>query len=328
MEAQRGYLERLRGELERLKRRYNAVILAHNYQLPEVQDAADYVGDSLELALKAMETDADVIVLAGVRFMAEVAKLLNPDKIVIHPEPAAGCPLADRATPQRLLEARRERPGAPLVIYVNSTVEAKAVSDYVVTSASAVEAVGRLAREGYETILFAPDRNLADWVQENVPEAKVVPVPRDGFCPVHEFLVSPYYIRRAVEEHPAARVLVHPEAPREARRLADYVGSTSQMLRYIGATDPRGEYILGTEEGLAYRARRLYPEARVYPVSPATVCIDMKKITLEKIVRSLEALKPRVEIPREVAVKAREAVVRGLELVGRKPPARLAASPA
>ena len=312
-------LKRLVERLEALKEKRRAIILAHNYQLPEVQDVADYVGDSLELALRAAETDAEVIVLAGVRFMAEVAKLLNPDRVVLHPEPAAGCPLADNASPRALLEARRGHPGAPLVIYVNSTVEAKAVSDYVVTSASAVEAVRRLAGEGHGEVLFAPDRNLADWVQENVPETKVVPVPRNGFCPVHEFLVSPYYIMRAREEHPGARVLVHPEAPREARRLADYVGSTSQMLRYIGSTDPEGEYILGTEEGLAYRARRLYPRARVYPVSPATVCIDMKKITLDKIVRSLETLKPRVEIPGEVARKAREAVVRGLELVGKRP---------
>ena len=306
------YLERL----EELKRSRRAVILAHNYTLPEVQDAADFVGDSLELALKASKTDADVIVLAGVRFMAEVAKALNPDRIVIHPEPRAGCPLADYASPQRLLEAKAEHPGAPLVIYVNSTVEAKAVSDYVVTSASAVEAVRRLDSE---TILFAPDRNLAEWVQENVPDKRVVPVPREGHCPVHEYLVTPYYLERALREHPGAHVLVHPEAPREARRMAEFVGSTSQMLRYIGERDPRGEYILGTEEGLAYRAKRLYPEARVYPVSPRTVCIDMKKITLDKIVWGLEHLNPRVELPRETMEKAREAIVRGLELVGKKP---------
>ncbi len=314
-----GGLEGLLERLEELKRRRRAVILAHNYQLPEVQDAADYVGDSLELALRAVEVDADVIVLAGVRFMAEVAKLLNPDRVVLHPEPAAGCPLADRGSPRLLREAKASKPGAPLLLYVNSTVEAKAVADYVVTSASAVEAARRLAREGVGEILFAPDRNLAEWVSENVEGIEVTPVPRDGFCPVHEYLVSPYYLRRALEEHPGARLLVHPEAPRESRRMADYVGSTSQMLRYIGRTDPRGEYILGTEEGLAYRARRLYPEARVHPVSPRTVCIDMKKITLDKIVSALETMKPRVEIDEAIAKPAREAVLRGLELVGKKP---------
>jgi len=311
------YLDRLRDELERLRRERRAVILAHNYMLPEVQDVADYVGDSLELAIKALETEADVIVLAGVRFMAEVAKLLNPDRVVLHPEPAAGCPLADFATPRVLREAKQEHPGAPLVIYVNSYVEAKAEADYVVTSASAIEAVKRLEAD---KILFAPDKNLAEWVQENVPDKQVIPVPRHGHCPVHEYLVSGYYVRLARERYPGARLLVHPEAPREARRLADYVGSTSQMLRYIGRTDPRGSYIIGTEEGLAYRAKRLYPEATIHPVTGRTVCIDMKKITLEKIVRSLESLKPRVEIPGNIAKRAREAVERGLELVGKHVP--------
>ena len=310
------YVKALLDKLEKLKREQRAVILAHNYMLPEIQDAADYVGDSLELAVKAMETNADVIVLAGVRFMAEVAKLLNPDRIVLHPEPAAGCPLADFATPRLLREAKQEHPGAPLVIYVNSYVEAKAEADYVVTSASAIDAVKRLEAE---KILFAPDKNLAEWVQENVPEKQVIPVPRHGHCPVHEYLVSGYYVRLVKEQHPEARVLVHPEAPRDARRLADYIGSTSQMLRYIGRTDPKGSYIIGTEEGLAYRAKRLYPDATVYPVSARTVCIDMKKITLEKIVRSLETLKPQVEIPSNIAKRAREAVERGLELVGKKP---------
>ncbi len=306
-------LERLEG----LRRRRRAYILAHNYTLPEVQDAADYVGDSLEMALQAASVDADVIVVAGVRFMAEVAKLLNPDRVVLHPEPAAGCPLADNATREAVERFRREHPGAPLLMYVNSPVEAKALADYVVTSASAVEAARRLAREGYEALGLSPDRNLASWVGENV-EARVVAVPPTGFCPVHEYLVSPYYIRRALEEHPGARLLVHPEAPPASRRLADYVGSTSQMLRYIGETDPRGTYVLGTEEGLAYRARRLYPEARVYPVSHRTVCIDMKKLTLDKIVESLEKLEPKVEIPRVTAERAREAVIRGFELIGRK----------
>lgn len=310
-------MDKLRDKLESLRRERKAVILAHNYVLPEIQDVADYVGDSLELAIKALETEADVIVLAGVRFMAEVAKLLNPDRVVLHPEPAAGCPLADFATPRVLREAKQEHPEAPLVIYVNSYVEAKAEADYVVTSASAVEAIKRL---NVDRVLFAPDKNLAEWVQENIPDKQIIPVPKHGHCPVHEYLVSGYYVRLARDQYPEARLLVHPEAPREARRLADYVGSTSQMLRYIGRTDPRGSYIIGTEEGLAYRAKRLYPEATVYPVTNRTICIDMKKITLEKIVKSLESLKPRVEIPGEIAKRAREAVERGLELIGRRVP--------
>ncbi len=315
-----GFVEGLVERLRVLRERRRAVILAHNYTLPEVQDVADFVGDSLEMAIRAAETDAEVIVVAGVRFMAEVAKLLNPDRVVLHPEPAAGCPLADYATRRAIEWFRSRYPGAPLLVYVNSTLEAKALGDYLVTSASAVEAARRLAGEGHEVIGLAPDRNLADWVGESLGgAAEVVAVPPEGHCPVHEYLVSEYYVRRAREEHPGARVLVHPEAPRAARRLADYVGSTSQMLRYIGRTDPRGEYVLATEEGLAYRARRLYPEARVYPVSGRTVCIDMKKITLDKIVASLEHLRPRVELPPETAKRARETVVRGLELVGKLP---------
>ena len=315
-----GFVEGLVERLRVLRERRRAVILAHNYTLPEVQDVADFVGDSLEMAIRAAETDADVIVVAGVRFMAEVAKLLNPDRVVLHPEPAAGCPLADYATRRAIEWFRSRYPGAPLLVYVNSTLEAKALGDYLVTSASAVEAAKRLAGEGHEVIGLAPDRNLADWVGESLAgAARVVAVPPEGHCPVHEYLVSEYYVRRAREEHPGARVLVHPEAPRAARRLADYVGSTSQMLRYIGRTDPRGEYVLATEEGLAYRARRLYPEARVYPVSSRTVCIDMKKLTLDKVVASLERLEPRVELPPETARRARETVVRGLELVGKLP---------
>lgn len=251
-----GYLEGLLSRLEKLKQRRRAIVLAHNYMFPEVQDAADYVGDSLELAMKALEADADVIVLAGVRFMAEVAKLLNPDRIVLHPDPRTGCPLADYAAPSVLRDARREYPGAPLVLYVNSYAEAKAEADYVVTSASALEAVRRLDSD---RVLFSPDKNLAEWVQENNPGKKVVPVPSHGHCPVHEHLVSEYYARKAREEHPGAKLLVHPETPRGARRLADYIGSTSQILRYIGRDNPKGSYIIGTEEGLAYRARGYTP---------------------------------------------------------------------
>ncbi len=304
-------------KLEQLRRRRRAVILAHNYIIPEIQDIADFVGDSLELAIKAAEAEADVIVLVGVNFMAEVAKLLNPDRIVLHPEPQAGCPLASFVTPRMLRSAKQEY-RAPVLLYVNSYAATKAEADYVVTSASALQAAKKLSGE-YDMIIFSPDRNLADWIQEQVPHLEVVPIPRHGHCPVHEFLVSKYYVMKAREEHPNAKILVHPEAPRDARRIADYVGSTSQMVRYIGRTDPKGEYVLGTEEGLAYRAKKLYPEAKVYPITPRAVCINMKKLTLDKLVWSLETLKPQVRIPSEIARKAREAVERGLELVGKKP---------
>ncbi len=297
-------------KIEELKRKLNAVILAHNYQEPEVQDIADFVGDSLEMALKALETDADVIVVAGVSFMAEVVALLNPDKIVIHPDPTAKCPLADFLTPQMVEEAKRENPGRPIVLYVNTYANVKAYADYVVTSASAARLISRLE---YEEVLFGPDKNLADYVAQVTGKA-VRPLPPYGHCPIHEYLIDEYYLMRAKGQYPNARVLVHPEAPREVRMKADFIGSTSQMLRAIGEINAN-EFILGTEEGLVYRAKKLYPDKAIYPLNPKAVCLDMKKITPLKILRSLELLKPRVTIESDIVKKAREAILRSLELL-------------
>ncbi len=297
-------------EINRLKRARNAVILAHNYQLPEVQDIADFVGDSLELALKAQEVDADVIVMAGVRFMAEMVALLNPDKIVLHPSPNAGCPLADFLSRSVIEEYRREYPGAPLVVYVNSPLEAKALADYVVTSSSAIKVISKLDSD---VILFGPDKNLADFVAEKT-QKNIVPVPRSGHCPVHEFLISRYYVERALREHPGYELIVHPETPRDVRRLANFVGSTSQMLSYIQKTQA-DKILVGTEEGLVYRARKLAPGKDIVPVNPMAVCTNMKKITPYNILESLEKLKPRVVLDSALASRAREVMERSLEMV-------------
>jgi len=296
-------------KVEELKKIKNAYILAHNYQLPEVQEVADFVGDSLEMAKVATQVDADVIVVAGVRFMAEVAKVLNPDKVVIHPEPAAGCPLADHMTPGIIKKFREMYPHAPLVTYVNSTVEAKAMSDIVVTSASAVKVVSKLEDE---IVLFGPDKNLA-WFVSSRTGKTLIAVPPWGHCPVHEFLVSPYYLRKAKTLHPGCKLLVHPEAPPESQKMADFVGSTSQMLKAIGELNASC-YVLGTEEGLAYRARKIYPDKDIFSPDCRTICIDMKKITLDKIIRSLESLKPQIRIRKDLMEQAREAIQRGLEL--------------
>ncbi len=302
-------IKELMKKVEELKEKRRAFILAHNYQLPEVQAIADFVGDSLEMARKAMTVDADVIVVAGVKFMAEVAKLLNPDKVVLHPEPRAGCPLADHMTPEIIKKFRESYPTAPLVTYVNSNLEAKALSDYVVTSASAVKVVSKLEDE---LILFGPDKNLAKFVASRTGK-EITAVPPWGHCPVHEFLVSPYYLMKAKEEHPGCKLLVHPEAPWESQQMADFVGSTSQMLRAIGELEGSC-YILGTEEGLVHRAKNMYPDKDIYAPDARTICIDMKKITLDKIVRALETLKPQVKLDPSLARPAREAVERGLEL--------------
>ncbi len=295
--------------IEELRRRRRAVILAHNYQLPEVQDIADYVGDSLELARKALETDADVIVFAGVAFMAETAAILNPDRVVLHPEPSSGCPLANFLSIQRLLHARQRYPGAPVVLYINSTAAAKYYADYIVTSASALRVIEKLEAD---TVLFGPDRNLASYVAEKTGK-KIIPLPPHGHCPVHQYLVSEYHVIRAKEKHPCAKILIHPEAPPGARRHADYIGSTSQMLRAIGVLG--GErFLLGTEEGLAYRARKLYPDKEIHPLYEGAICLNMKKITLLHIMRSLETMKPRVRVPDRIASRVRETMIRSIEM--------------
>ncbi|OYT38705.1 MAG: quinolinate synthase [Desulfurococcales archaeon ex4484_58] len=297
-------------EINVLREKKRAYILAHNYQEPEIQNIADYVGDSLEMAKRALEIDSDVIVVAGVSFMAEMVAVLNPDKIILHPEPTAGCPLAEFLTPQMIRDARENCRGCPVVLYVNSYLASKEYADYIVTSASAYKLISKL---GVDRVLFGPDKNLADHVA-GLTGIEVIPLPRYGHCPVHEYLIDEYYVGRAINRYPNAKVLIHPEAPRNARLKADFIGSTSQMLRAIGEIKAEA-YLLGTEEGLTYRARKLYPDKRIYPVNPKAICIDMKKITLKKIRDSLDKLEPRVRIERSRALKVREILERSIELI-------------
>ena len=304
-------VEGLVSEVEALKRRLRAVILAHNYQLPEVQDVADFVGDSLGLARKAVESGADVIVFAGVSFMAEMAAVLNPDKVVLHPNPCAGCPLANYLSPQRVREVRSEVPNTPIVLYVNSLTQAKVEADYVVTSASAARLISRL---GEEIVVFGPDRNLADHVS-TVTGKHVLPLPPHGHCPVHEYLLNEYYVTKALAENPGAKLIAHPETPRKVRVIAHAIGSTSQMLEKI--KEINGKVILATEEGLTYRARKLYPSRakEIIPANPLAVCVDMKKITLMDVLRSLKLMKHRVRVDPEVARRAREVIEHSLEII-------------
>ncbi len=305
-----GYLDELRERIERVKKERNAVILAHNYQLPEVQDIADFVGDSLELAKKAMEVDADVIVLAGVYFMAETAAILNPDKTVLIPNIKAGCPLAGFLNLETIKAYRELYPGAPLVMYINSYAPAKYHADYIVTSSSALKLIARLDDE---VILFGPDKNLASYVAEKTGK-KVVPVPGEGHCPVHEFLVNEYYVLKALEEHPGAKLILHPEVPPEARRHAHYVGSTSQMIRAVGELE--GDiFLLGTEEGLVHRARKMYPGKKIYPVNPRAICINMKKNTLHHVAEALEKMKPVVKVDPRMAGRIREILETSFKMV-------------
>ncbi len=306
-------IEQLIRKIEELKKTRRAIILAHNYQIPEVQDIADYVGDSLELAIKALECDANIIVFAGVSFMAEMAAVLNPDKIVLHPEPGAGCPLAENLPPHLVREYRSKLPRATVVLYVNSLLESKLHADYIVTSAAAHRLISKLEDE---TIMFGPDKNLASFVAEKV-DKEIITIPPYGHCPVHEYALSLYYVNRALElyKNRSPVLIVHPEVPKNVRNLTVYVGSTSQMLRIIGEIEKEKTILIGTEEGLVYRACKLYNDRVIVPVNPQAVCIDMKKINLLNILNSLERLKFRVKIEPDKAKKAREIIERSIELM-------------
>ena len=304
------HLERLKMEVENLREKRKAVILAHNYQAPEVQDVADYVGDSLELARMAVKVDAEVLVFAGVSFMAEVAAILNEDKTILHPVQDAGCPLADFLDVETVKRFKDKYRDAPLVLYVNSSADTKMYADYIVTSASALELISKLDAD---TILFGPDKNLASYVA-NRTDKNIVPIPSDGYCYVHEKLISCKHIEKAKDKNPNARLLVHPEVSPEAQELADYIGSTSQMLREVGSFKG-DEFLLGTEEGHSYRAKKLYPEKEVYPVNPEAVCVDMRKINLQNIKKSLENLKPKVTIKKEINKKVKYVLERSFEML-------------
>lgn len=281
----------------------SAVILAHNYQRPEVQDVADFVGDSLGLSRRAASTSAVVIVFCGVHFMAETAKILAPDKVVVLPEMRAGCPMADMITAEKLAAWKAEYPGVPVVTYVNSTAEVKALTDICCTSANAPEVVRSL---GVPKVLFAPDRNLAHWVAEQVPEVEIVPW--QGFCPTHE-RIAPDQVQRAIDAHPDAEVMAHPECRPEVLALADAVLSTSGMLRYA-ATSPALEFIVVTEEGLMHGLEKAAPGKRFWTLDPPPVCPNMKLTTLPKVLDALERLEPRVAVPADVACAALASVER------------------
>jgi quinolinate synthase len=284
-----------------------AVILAHNYQLPEVQDVADFVGDSLGLSRTAAETDADLIVFCGVHFMAETAKILAPDKTVLLPVLDAGCPMADMITAPRLAEWKDQYPGVPVVTYVNSSAEVKALTDVCCTSANAPQVVASL---GVDRVLFAPDRNLAHWVAEQVPGVEVIAWP--GFCPTHERIRAQQLVA-ATEAHPKAEVLAHPECRPEILELADAVLSTSGMLRWAQSSSA-GEFIIVTEEGLLHALEKAAPGKRFYTLDPCPICPNMKKTTLPDVLRALETLEPRIEVADDIRTAALAAVERMVEI--------------
>ncbi len=288
-------------EIRALKARKNAVVMAHNYQPMEVQALADVVGDSLELAVKAKETGADLIVVCGVRFMAETAKILNPERKVIIPVEDAGCPLADFLTPDLIREARQRYPDAAVVVYVNSTAESKALADITCTSANAVRVVASLPND---TILFGPDANLAAYVQRQLPEKTIIPMPPGGHCYVHAgFTLADVETARKK----GSMVVCHPECLPEVQEQADLIASTGGMVRdAAGGDEPWSVF---TEREMASRLRVLYP-GRVFYEKPEAVCADMKKISPADLRRALEREEHEVVLSPEIMDRARRAIER------------------
>lgn len=295
--------ESLYDEIKSLAAERDAVILAHNYQRPEVQDVADFVGDSLGLARQAASTDASVIVFAGVHFMAETAKILSPDKTVLMPEPEAGCPMADMMNARELSAWKVQNPGVPVVTYVNSTAETKALTDICCTSANAVQVVESL---GAAKVLFGPDRNLASWVARAVPDTEIVPW--DGCCPIHDD-VTAEQVAEAKGRHPRAEVIAHPECKPEVVDMADAVLSTSQMLSFAAESNA-DEFIVVTEEGLLHALSKAAPGKRFVNVTPEMVCRNMKITTIEKVRDSLATMQTAIDVPADVRAAALRAVER------------------
>ena len=296
----------MRETIEKLKKERNAVVLAHNYQPPEIQDLADMCGDSLELSIRAAETDAGVIVFCGVRFMAETASILSPEKTVLMPVSDAGCPMADMVTADALSARIAALGPMPVVTYVNSTAEVKALSTICCTSANVVAVLDSLKED---EVLMVPDRNLARYAAAKTGK-KVHPW--EGFCPYHDRLTVAD-VEKARQAHPEAVFMAHPECPPAVLEIADVIASTSGMLRHARESADTA-FIVGTEVGLLYPLSKENPKKRFYPASEKMYCEDMKKISPEHLARCLEEMTVEVKVPEKVRVPAYRAVKRMLDL--------------
>ena len=300
-------MKTIQEQILELKKQRGAVIIAHNYQNDDVQAIADYTGDSLQLSRKAAELTEDVVVFCGVHFMAETAAILSPEKTILIPDKFAGCPMADMITGDQLRALKAQHPEAKVVCYVNSSAEVKAESDICCTSSNAVKVCQSL---GDSQILFVPDRNLGSYVAEQLGKEFIL---YNGYCPTHE-RIRVGDIIAAKEAHPNAMVIAHPECAKAVRDLADELLSTGQMCDFATASDHK-EFIIATEVGINYRLRNENPGKQFYPANPERgVCPNMKKITLEKILWSLQDMKDRVTVSPEVTSKAVGCIQRMLEL--------------
>lgn len=298
-------------EINKLKAEKNAIILAHCYQNVEIDEVADYVGDSLGLSKLASNTDADIIVFAGVYFMAETAKILSPNKKVLLPNKKSGCEMADMINLEKVKEFKAKNPNIPLVCYVNSTAEVKAECDVCCTSANAIEVVRSL---GVKKVLFAPDCYLGSWVQKNLPEVEIISYP--GYCPIHQ-RIRPQDIIEAKKKYPDGVVLVHPECKEEIVKLADFIGSTTQIFDYIEKTNFE-TYIICTEKGVIDRLQRDYTDKKFVLVNQDLICENMKRNTLEDILNALKNEEFEVDVDKSVAELALNSINRMIEIKGSK----------
>ncbi|WP_094605966.1 quinolinate synthase NadA [Sporomusa silvacetica] len=297
----------LKEKIENLKRKRNALILAHNYQLDEVQEVADYVGDSFYLSKVAAEIESDVIVFCGVRFMAETAKILSPDKVVLLPEIDAGCPLADTITAENVRELKSQYPGVPVVCYVNSSVEVKAESDICCTSANAIKVVASLTGT---KVIFIPDKNLGDYVAKQLPDKELILW--QGCCVTHA-KVKPENVTQVRERYPEAKILIHPECIPAVVKLADFVGSTSAIIRYV-ENSPAEVFVIGTEVGVLCKLKTACPEKQFILLHSGLICPNMKKTRRQSIYDALLNNRYEINVDETVAEKARHTLTLMLEL--------------
>ncbi len=302
--------EKLLRRIEKLKTERDAVILAHNYQTADIQDLADFTGDSLGLSIKAAETDADVIVFCGVRFMAETAAILSPQKTVLLPDELAGCPLADMITVDQLRDLKQKHPDALVVCYVNSSAQVKAESNYCCTSANAVEVVESLPTD--REIIFVPDQHLGQFAAERTARDLIL---WPGYCHVH-VAITEDDIKSAKAQYPDAIVMTHPECTEPVKALSDQMLSTGQMLRYAAKSEAK-YFIIATETGIIHTLKKQNPQAEFIPATDRAICPNMKRITLEKVLWSLEDLQYKVTVPQEIRTKAKKAIDMMVEILPR-----------
>jgi quinolinate synthase len=302
-------MNNLTDKILKLKKKHNAVILAHNYQIGEVQDIADYVGDSLGLSIQASKTKADLIVFCGVHFMAETAAIVNPGKTVIMPDVRAGCPMADMITAEELINEKKKFPDATVVTYVNSTAAVKAESDICCTSANGVKVVKSL--KDSREILFVPDMYLGNYISKQVPDKKFIFW--NGYCHVHVAILAED-IKKLKEKYPDAAVVVHPECRPDVVELADEVLSTGGMISFA-KTSKAKRIIVGTEIGILHRLKKENPGKEFIPASDRAICPNMKLTTLEKVLWSLEELKEKIVVPENIRARAKTAIERMLSIV-------------